>query len=305
MLSYTIHRLINMTLVLLAVLTIVFMMIHAMPGDPARLALGNDATVDDVAKLRGQLGLDQPILQQYGRFLTGLLKGDIGVSYVTGRPVMAEAFSGLIYTLQLSIAALALSILIGIPLGVIAAAKPNSIISDATMVLSVVGVSIPSFWLGLLLMLVFSLWLDLLPSAGAQSWQHLILPAVTLSMWSVGTIARMTRASMADVLGSDHVRTARAKGLPEYVVLLRHGLRNALIPVLTMISLRFGYMMGGAVATETVFNWPGLGRYILGAVLARDYPSVQVGILLFCVSFLLINLIVDLAYALVDPRITY
>lgn len=305
MTAYVFSRVLRMLPVLLAVVTLVFLMIHLMPGDPARLALGTDASAEDVANLRERLGLNQPLYMQYVHFLGGFLQGDMGVSYVTGRPVFTEAAIRMYYTLQLAVAALVLSIIIGIPLGVIAAAKPNSVISDVTMVLAIVGVSMPAFWLGLLLMLVFSLWLGLLPSAGAGSWQHIILPAVTLSTWSIGTIARMTRASMAEVIGADFIRTARAKGLPEHVVMLKHALRNALIPVLTVIALRFGYMMGGAVATETVFNWPGLGRYIVESVLARDYPSVQVGILLFCVSFLVINLIVDLAYAAVDPRVSY
>jgi peptide/nickel transport system permease protein len=305
MTAYVFNRVLRMLPVLLAVATLIFLMIHLMPGDPARLALGMEASAEDVADLRERLGLDQPLYQQYVRFLGGVLRGDMGVSYVTGRPVFSEAAVRMFYTLQLAAAALVLSIVIGIPLGVIAAAKPNSLVSDVTMILAVAGVSMPAFWLGLLLMLVFSLWLGLLPSAGTGSWQHLILPAVTLSTWSTGSIARMTRASMVEVIGTDFIRTARAKGLPEYVVLLKHALRNALIPVLTVIGLRFGYMMGGAVATETVFNWPGLGRYIVESILARDYPSVQVGILLFCVSFLVINLVVDLAYARVDPRVSY
>lgn len=303
--AYAIGRLIRMIPVMLAVMTLVFLMLHIMPGDPARLALGTDASVEDVMELRRRLGLDQPILVQYLDFLRGFFTGDMGISYITGRPVLSEALVKLGYTLQLAFVALILSVVIGIPFGVIAAAKPNSPVSDIAMIASVIGISIPSFWLGLLLMLVFSLWAGLLPSAGAGSWQHVILPAITLSTWSLGTIARMTRASMAEVIGSDYIRTARAKGLPEYVVMLRHALRNALIPVLTMIGLRFGYMMGGAVATEAVFNWPGLGRFIVESVLARDYPSIQTGILIFSISFLIINLVVDLAYAAVDPRVSY
>lgn len=303
--AYAMGRVVRMMPIMLAVMTLVFLMMHIMPGDPARLALGTDASVEDVERLRRTLGLDQPIHVQYLGFLKGFFTGDMGVSYITGRPVLSEAIVKLGYTLQLSVVALVISVVIGIPLGVVAAARPNSLVSDSAMIVSVIGISIPSFWLGLLLMLVFSLWLGLLPSAGEGSWQHVILPAITLSTWSLGTIARMTRASMAEVIGFDYIRTARAKGLPEYVVLLRHALRNALIPVLTMIGLRFGYMMGGAVATEAVFNWPGLGRFIVESVLARDYPSVQVGILLFSISFLIINLIVDLAYSVVDPRVSY
>jgi ABC-type dipeptide/oligopeptide/nickel transport system permease component len=291
--------------VLLAVVTLVFLMLHVMPGDPARLALGAEASVQDVARLRTKLGLDQPIYRQYANFLGGLLHGDLGTSYVTGRPVINEAWEALTYTIQLALVALAISVLLGIPLGVAAATRPNSIISDTAMALSVLGVSIPAFWLGLLLMLVFALWLDLLPSAGAGSWKNIILPGITLATWSLGTVARMTRASMIEVIGSDYIRTARAKGLGEATVVWSHALRNALIPIITMIGLRLGYMMGGAVATETVFSWPGLGRYIVSAILARDYPSVQVGILLFSISFLVINLLVDIAYAMVDPRIKY
>ena len=302
---YIVNRVLRMIPVLLAVVTLVFLMLHLIPGDPARVVLGEEASEADVAAFRRQLGLDQPIGVQYFNFLRGLLRGDLGRSYVTGRPVLEDALERFGFTLHLAIASLVVAAVGGVLLGVPAGARPYSALSALIMVLALLGVSIPAFWLGLLLMMVFSLWLDWLPVAGTGTWQHLILPTLTLSTWSLGVIARMTRASVADAMRSDFVRTARAKGLHERVVVYKHAFRNALIPVITVIGLRFGYMLGGAVATETVFNWPGLGRFIVAGILARDYPSVQAGILIFSVSFLVMNLVVDLTYALVDPRITY
>ncbi|HEX6990144.1 MAG TPA: ABC transporter permease [Bacillota bacterium] len=302
---YLANRVLRMIPVLFAVVTLVFLMLHMIPGDPARVVLGDEATEEDVAAFRAQLGLDQPLGAQYARFLSGLARGDMGRSYVTGRPVLLDAFERFRFTMLLASASLVVAAVVGVLLGIPAGARPYSAMSALIMVLALLGVSIPAFWLGLLLMLVFSLSLGWLPVAGTGTWQHLVLPTLTLSTWSLGVIARMTRASVADTMRSDFVRTARAKGLHERVVVYKHAFRNALIPVITVIGLRFGYMLGGAVATETVFNWPGLGRFIVGAILARDYPSVQAGILIFSVSFLAINLVVDLTYALADPRITY
>ncbi|HYM69897.1 MAG TPA: ABC transporter permease [bacterium] len=302
---YVVRRLLHMIPVVLVVVTLVFLMLHLIPGDPAQLMLDPSASAQEVAALRHQLGLDQPIGREYVEFLGHLLRGSIGVSFKTGRSALADALPPFQRTVELAAASVVFAAVLGVGLGIAAGAWSRSVLSPITMLVALLGVSVPTFWLGLLLIIVFSLKLGLLPAGGAGSWQALVLPAVTLGSFSLGVIARITRASMTEVLHADYVRTARAKGAPERIVILRHAFRNALIPVITITSLSFGYALGGAVATETVFAWPGLGRHIVGAILARDYPSVQAGLFLFALSFLIVNLGMDLAYAAVNPRITY
>lgn len=305
MAAYVARRLVRMVPVALIVITLVFLMLHMIPGDPAQLMLDPSATAGEVAALRHQLGLDQPLIAQYVRFLDRLGHGSMGTSFKTGRSALGDAWAPFVRTVELAASSVVFAGIAGIGLGVLAGARPRSVLSPVTMVVALLGVSTPTFWLGLLLILVFSLWLGLLPSGGAQTWEHLVLPTVTLGGFSLGVIARITRASVVEVIARDFVRTARAKGVPERAVVIRHVLKNALIPVITITSLTFGYALGGAVATETVFAWPGLGRYIVGAILARDYPSVQAGLFLFSISFLFVNVLMDLAYAFVDPRIAY
>ena len=305
MAAYAARRLIRMVPVGWIVITLVFLMLHLIPGDPAQLMLDPSATGQEIAALRHQLGLDQPLVTQYLRFLDRLRRGSMGVSYKTGRSALGDAWAPFTRTVQLATSSVIFASVLGVGLGVLAGARPASLVSPLTMVLALIGVSTPTFWLGLLLMLVFSLKLGLLPAGGTGTWQNLVLPTITLGAFSLGVIARITRASVVEVMHREFVRTAWAKGANESLVVLRHVLKNALIPVITITSLTFGYALGGAVATETVFAWPGLGRYIVGAILARDYPSVQAGLFLFSISFLAVNLLMDLAYALADPRITY
>lgn len=302
---YVVRRLLRMLPVTLVVVTLVFLLLHLIPGDPAQLMLDPSATEEQVLALRQQLGLDLPVGVQYVHYLNRLLHGTMGVSFKTGRSALADALPPFERTFQLAVASVVFAATLGITLGVLAGARPRSLLSSSTMVLALLGVSAPTFWVGLLLIIVFSLRLGVLPAGGAATWQSLILPAVTLGSFSLGVIARITRASLVEVMHTDYVRTARAKGALERVVIARHALKNALIPVITITSLTFGYALGGAVATETVFAWPGLGRHIVGSILARDYPAVQAGLFLFSVSFLIVNLLMDLAYAAVDPRITY
>jgi len=303
--AYIARRLVHMLPVVLVVVTLVFLMLRLIPGDPARLMLDPSATEQQVGALRHQLGLDLPVGRQYLQFLGQLLHGDMGVSYKTGRSALGDALPPFQRTAELAVASVIFAGFFGIGLGILAGARTRSLMSPITMIIALLGVSVPTFWLGLLLIIVFSLRLDLLPAGGAGSWQALVLPTVTLGSFSLGVIARITRTSVAEVMHADYVRTARAKGVSEGSVVLRHAFRNALIPVITITSLSFGYALGGAVATETVFAWPGLGRYIVGAILGRDYPSVQAGLFLFAASFLVVNLLMDVAYALANPRITY
>ena len=288
--------------VLLAVSALVFLMLHAVPGDPARVIGGMDASDAQVREIRGQLGLDDPLPVQYWRFLRRAVAGDLGRSYVTGEPVAAEVGRRLGATVELTLASLGLTVLVGMTVGVVSAARAGSVADAVGMAGALLAVSIPSFWLGLMLQIVFALQLGWLPSAGRTGVVSLILPALTLSAFSVAIVARMTRASLLEVLGQDFVRTAEAKGLSPNAVLLRHALRNALVPVVTVLGLRLGYLLGGAVVTETVFAWPGLGRFIVASIRARDFPSIQGGILVMAVGFVLVNVLIDVLYGVLDPR---
>lgn len=290
---------------LLAVSALVFLMSHLTPGDPATIMLGANASAADVARLRSELGLDRPLPVQYGRYLTSLLRGDLGRSIRSGRPVAAEIWERFPPTLELTLAAVAIAAASGILVGAAAAVSRHRLVETLMMSASLAGIAMPSFWLGLLLILLFGLALRWLPIAGGNSWQALVLPAVTLGAQAAAVLARLTRTSLLEVLPSDYVRTARAKGVAGLHVLFRHALRNALIPVVTVMGLQFGTLMGGAVIVESVFARTGLGLYAVVAVQARDFPVIQ-GIVLFAAAvYALVNLAVDVAYVALDPRISY
>ena len=303
MLTFIVRRLLLAVPVLLGVVFVVMLTVDLLPGDAVTLMLGEHATQDAVAKLRDHLGLDKPFLVRYLEYVGRVVRGDLGRSIQQNRPVAAELADAWPATLELTIAALVLAAAAGIVAGVASAVWPNSIFDALARLGSLFGLSMPIFWTGLVLIVVFSLWLNWLPVGGAGSLTHLILPAVTLALPSVAMIARMTRAAVLDVLREDYVRTARAKGLGEFWVLARHALRNAFIPILTLLGLQSGQLMGGAVLTETVFAWPGLGRLMVKAIFARDYILLQGAVLVFALAFVVINLLVDLSYGLLDPRI--
>lgn len=304
MIAFLTSRLLQAIPVLFGVSLAVFLMLHLIPGDPAALIAGNDATAADVENVRQSLGLDRPLPAQYVSFVGKALAGDFGKSFRTGRPVLDEVLPRYANTLALGAIALAIAVLIGMASGILSAVKRQTVVDNGTLLLSLAGVSMPTFFLGLLLMLVFSVWLGWLPLSGMDSWTHFILPAITLSTASVAIISRVMHASLIEVLNEDYVRTARAKGQRETVVIWRHAVRNALIPVVTVAGLQLGYLLGGAVVTETVFAWPGLGRLLVQSILARDFPVVQAAVLLLAVSFVAINLATDLIYGLLDPRIS-
>ena len=305
MLAFILRRLGATVPVLLVVSVLVFLMSHLTPGDPATIMLGENASAADVERLRHQLGLDRPLPVQYARYLAGVVRGDLGLSIRSGRPVALEIWDRFPPTLQLTLAAMAVATVAGVLLGALAATSRTGTADALLMGTSLLGVSMPSFWLGLLLILFFGLLLHWLPIAGEGDWRALVLPAVTLGAQAAAVLARLTRASLLDVLPSDFVRTARAKGLAGVRVLFRHALRNALIPVVTVMGLQFGALLGGAVIVESVFARSGLGRFAVTAVQSRDFPVIQ-GIVLFAaLVYALVNLSVDVAYLALDPRITY
>ena len=303
MLTFVLRRLLLAVPVLLGVVFVVMLTVDLLPGDAVTLMLGEHATKYAVAKLRDHLGLDKPFLVRYLEYVGRVVRGDLGRSIQQNRPVSDELADAWPATLELTIAALVLAAVAGIVAGVASAVWPNSIFDALARLGSLFGLSMPIFWTGLVLIVIFSLWLNWLPVGGAGSLNHLVLPAVTLALPSVAMIARMTRAAVLDVLREDYVRTARAKGVGEFWVLARHALRNAFIPILTLLGLQSGQLMGGAVLTETVFSWPGLGRLMVKAIFARDYILLQGAVLVFALAFVVINLLVDLSYGWLDPRI--
>ena len=304
MLTYLARRVLAVVPVLFGVTLAVFSMLFLVPGDPVKMMLAEFVTTpDQIAQMRAQLHLDEPILQQYGRFVGNALRGDLGTSIRSRRPVAVEIADNVGSTAQLALASMAIAIGLGIPLGLIAALGRNSWLDVASMVVALLGVSMPSFWLGLLLIFAFSLHLGWFPATGGGDLLHLILPSVTLGAIASAIIARLTRSTMLEVLGQDYVRTARAKGLAWWGVVVRHALKNALIPVVTIFGLQFGNLLAGAVIVETVFSRPGLGRLIVGGILAKDFPLVQGTVLFVATAYVLINVLVDVAYAFLDPRI--
>jgi ABC-type dipeptide/oligopeptide/nickel transport system permease component len=305
MFRYILRRLLYMIPILFGVSIVVFMILHLVPGDPARLVAGPDATLEDVEIIRSTLGLDRPLPVQYVSWLGNLLRGDLGRSARTHRPVTHELGLTVPATVELTLAAIAVAIFIGVSAGIIAAVRRNSVFDYSSMVVALLGVCTPSFWLGLMLMLIFAVKLDLFPTVGRGGLSNLVLPAVTLGTGAAAIIARVTRSSMLEVLNMDYIRTAHAKGLSGKTVILRHAVKNAFIPVITVIGLEFGYLLAGAVVTETVFAYPGVGRLLIDAIGFRDYPVIQGTLLLLAMQFALVNLIVDVLYVFLDPRISY
>ncbi len=292
--------------VLLGISVLVFLMMHIVPGDPARMMLGELAVQQDaIANLRHQLGLDQPIPVQYWRFLTGALHGDLGRSILENQPVARMIWQSLPSTAELTLAGLGIAVLLGGALGILAAVRQNTWVDTASMVLALWGVSMPTFWMGLLLIFLFSLKLGWLPATGQGGLIRLIMPAFTLGYVAAAVIARLVRSSMLEVLRQDYVRTAQAKGLAPRLVIYRHALRNALIPVITVLGLQFGALLGGSVIIETVFSRPGIGRLAVTSILSKDFQVTQGTVLMSAVFYTLVNIMVDLAYALADPRIRY
>ena len=306
MLTYLARRLLSVVPVLFGVTLAVFSMLFLVPGDPVKMMLAEFVTnPDQVAQMRAQLHLDEPVLKQYGRFVINAVRGDLGTSIRSRRPVSTEIGENVGSTAQLAVASMAVAIAIGVPLGLMAALFRASWVDAGSMIVALLGVSMPSFWLGLLMIVTFSLHLGWFPATGGGDLWHLVLPAVTLGMIASAIIARLTRSSMLEVLGQDYVRTARAKGLAWWGVVVRHALKNALIPVITIFGLQFGNLLAGAVIVETVFSRPGLGRLIVGGILAKDFPLVQGTVLFVATAYVLINVLVDLTYAFVDPRIRF
>ncbi len=300
---YLVRRLLLTIPVLLGVATLVFSLIHFIPGDPAQAMLGEGAAPEDVAQLRARLGLDRPLLVQYGSFLQGLAHGDLGVSLRNDQPVLQQIVERMPATAELAFASMAVAVLIALPLGIIAAVWRGTAVDYGAMTLSLVGISIPNFWLGPLLAIVFAVELGWLPVGGRGTLAHLVLPAVTLGAALAAILARMTRASLLEELREPYVLAARAKGVSRTRAILHHAFRNSLIPIVTILGLQFGVVLTGAVITETIFAWPGIGRLLIQSISFRDYPTVQGCVLLIAVTYVGVNLITDLTYGFLDPRI--
>ncbi|GED66966.1 glutathione ABC transporter permease [Brevibacillus reuszeri] len=305
MLRYIVKRLLQMIPTLIGVSLLCFIIIHSVPGNPAHLIAGVDATAEEIKIVTERLGLDRPLYEQYGSYVWGLLQGDLGTSLRSDRPVAEEILSRFPNTIMLTLLSVVIMVIIGLFAGVISATKPNSVQDNTAMMVSLFGISMPVFWSGIMLILVFSYYLQWLPSGGSTQFKHYILPALALGFSSSAVLARLTRSSILEVINQDFIRTARAKGVREKLVIYKHTLKNALIPIITIIGLEFGHLLGGAVLTETVFSMNGLGRYIIQSIQFRDYPAIQGSILFVAALFVIVNLVVDLCYGSVDPRIRY
>ena len=303
MLLYVSKRLLASVVVLLSMIFLVMLIMDLIPGDPAALMLGENATQEMVDKLRHQLGLNRPILTRYLEYVWNIAHGDFGRSIREMAPVSTLLKETWPETFKLTVAAMLLTLGIGLPIGIASGAKPGSISDHVSRVVSLFGLCMPVFWIGLVLIYFFSVSLRWFPVGGTGTWRHLVLPAVTMSAYTVASLARMTRSSMMEVLNEDYVRTARAKGLSFWAVVVRHGFRNSMIPIVTIFGMQVGQLMGGAILTETVFAWPGMGRLMIGAIMDRDYPLVQGTVLLFAAAFILINFLVDLSYGLINPQV--
>jgi ABC-type dipeptide/oligopeptide/nickel transport system permease component len=305
MLRYLVRRLLLTIPVLLGVATLVFALIHLVPGDPAQSMLGDGASPEEVQKLRTALGLDKPLVEQYWTFMTGLVRGDLGSSFRYGTPVAREIRDRLFRTFQLAVAAMLVAVAIAIPLGILAAVFRGTAIDHAAMTLALIGISMPNFWLGPLLAILFAVYLGWLPVSGTGGLTHLVLPAVTLGAALAAILARMTRASVLEELRELYVLAARARGASRTRAVVRHAFRNSLIPVVTIIGLQFGAVLTGTIITETIFAWPGVGRLLIQAINFRDYPLVQGCILFISFTYVMMNLLTDITYGLLDPRIRY
>jgi len=322
MLRYLARRLWQSLLVLFGISIIIFIVLH-LTGDPAVLLLPPDATQEDIDNFRKLMGFNDPLFlrwppwqyleppwrfladTQYGRFFLGMVRGDFGMSLRHQQPALGLVLERMPATIRLTVTAMAIAVCVAIPVGILSAVRRNSLLDHGGMLLALLGQSMPVYWLGIMFILLFAVKLDLLPAFGAGSWEHLILPSVTLGAFSMARVARLTRSGMLEVLGQEYVRTARAKGLSEFWVIIKHGLKNAAIPIITVIGLDLGTLFGGAVITETVFAWPGVGRLAVQAILNRDYPVVQAAVFTLASIFILINFLVDVLYAYVDPRVAY
>lgn len=304
MLTYILRRLLHGAVVVFGVSTVVFCLLR-LTGDPTTLLLPIDATEEDAQRLRAALGLDAPPYVQYARFLARLARGQMGDSLRYGESALQLVLERLPATIELASAALCFALLLAVPVGILSATRRGSLIDSLGSILALLGQSMPVFWLGMMLILTFSVGTGWFPTFGRGSWRHLVLPAVTLGMYSAAMTTRLLRSSMLDVLGQDYVRTARAKGLSASRVILRHALRNALIPVITVVGLQTASLLGGSVVTETVFAWPGVGRLMIQSISYRDFPVVQAGVFVLAMVFIITNLLVDVLYGLIDPRIRY
>jgi ABC-type dipeptide/oligopeptide/nickel transport system permease component len=289
--------------VMVATSIVVFLLLHLAPGDPVRMLASPTATEADLANIRSRLGLDQPLPTQYARWVAAIARGDLGASIRSGAPVLEILPERFWNTIRLTVVSMAIAVAVGFLAGLIAAARPGTFLDVLTTAVAVAGLSIPAFWLGLILILVFSVQLGWLPAGGGDSWRHLILPAISLGAATAALIARMVRSSLLEVIRTDYVRTGRAKGLREQTLLLGHALPNALIPTVTVLGLQFGTLLAGAVITEVVFSWPGIGSLLVTSILNRDFPVVQATLLVVSFTFLLVNLLTDLIYFRIDPRI--
>ena len=296
-------RLVAMIPVLLGVTLVIYLILNMAPGDPAKVILGEQATPEQIAELREEMGLNDPVLVQYARYIFNLVQGDMGESYNSGLKCNVEIFARFPNTLRLTICAISLAVILALPIGILAAVKQNSIFDGVSMFIALIGLSMPVFWLGLLLILFFSLRLGWFPSSGADGWKSLVLPTVTLGFQQMASIARVTRSSMLEVIRADYIRTARAKGVAESKVITRHALKNALIPTVTVVGLQFGGMLGGSVMTESVYAWPGVGRLMVQSINKRDIPMVLGCVIMFSVTSSVVNLLVDVLYGFIDPRI--
>ena len=303
MLIYIARRLSAMIPILLVISVVIFLFLHLIPGDPARIVAGPEASMQDVENTRVLLGLDRPLHEQFWRFISGMAQGDFGKSYRTGESVAAVLAERVFPTLQLTFASMVWAVFAGLFFGVLAATKRGKWQDQIAMFCATTGISMPSFWLGLMLIELFSVQLGWLPTGGSDSFENFTLPAITLGSGVAAVIARFTRSSLLETLGEDYVRTARAKGAKERRVVWLHALRNALLPVVTMTGLQFGFLLGGSIVVEAVFSWPGMGRLLIDAVNMRDYPVIQAEMLLFAIQFMLINLLVDVLYAVLNPQI--
>jgi ABC-type dipeptide/oligopeptide/nickel transport system permease component len=305
MTAFIVRRLLLAIPTLAGVLVVAFLLLYVAPGDPVMAMVGERADEQTIARLREELRLNDPLPVQFGHYVAGVLKGDLGRSYITNRPIRSDIVERFPKTLQLAGAAMLLATVCGVTLGVLSAMQPGGVLDRVGLLIAYLGISFPVYWVGLLLILLFAVTLHVLPPSGFGGFRYLVLPALALGMRSIAFLARMTRSSMLDSLGADYVRTARAKGARERVVVARHALRNALIPIITVLGLDFGAYLTGSILTETVFSWPGLGRYVVNAIARRDLPAIQGSVLFLSVVFVLVNLITDLAYAKADPRVTY
>ena len=303
--SFLLRRVLLAIPTLAGVLVVVFLLLYVAPGDPVQEMVGERADAETIARLRRELRLDDPMPLQFAHYAGGVLSGDLGTSYITGRPILQDVAERFPKTLLLAATAMVLAALVGISIGVVTARWPGGLLDRITLGAAYLGISFPVYWVGLLLILLFAVTLRWLPPSGYGRAQYLVLPALALGSRSIAFLARVTRSSMLEVLGSDFVRTARAKGLVERTVVVRHALRNALIPVITVLGLDFGYYLTGSILTETIFSWPGLGRYVVNAISRRDLPAIQGSVLFLSVVFVAVNLLTDLAYAKADPRVSY